>query len=185
MKTFTKTFLIACLLLGSLQSKAQHREVGIQSTSLIGWYGAAFDVRPSLKWGKSFEKVYRVRFDRTYLNASNYQDQFYMSFSTGFYFGRETRRAVNDKFYFVTAPEIGTYYSTSTNYQSISPSFRYNFGALYRVNENFVVSLEVPLSIGMAFYQNQGEWQNNSMNMSLMGESPIITASYTFKKVKK
>lgn len=186
MKSLTKVLFVACLSLGTFQSKAQHREIGLQSTAIMGaFYGPALDLRPSFKWGKSFDKVYRVRFDRTFLNASMYQDKFYMSFSTGFYFGRETRREIGNKFYLITAPEIGTYYATSTNYQSVTPALRYNFGALYRVNDNFIVSVEAPLSLGFSFYQNQGVWQNNSMNMSLLGESPLITASYTFKKKTK
>jgi len=185
MKTLTKLALITCLVFGTLSAKAQYREMGLQSTSLMGvMYGPVFDLRPTLKWGKDFNKVYRFRLDRTYLNASSYQDQFYLNFSTGFFFGREKRRPVNDKFFIITAPEIGTYYATSTNYQNISPSLRYNFGALYRVNEHIVVSVEAPLSLGLNFYQSQGDWQNASMNMSLLGESPLLTLAYTFNKNK-
>ena len=41
------------------------------------------------------------------MNLSSYNGNTYFSMNTGFYFGQQWRRAIDDKFYFIHGPEVG------------------------------------------------------------------------------
>lgn len=179
----SRLFITALLLCSTMAMKAQHREIGVISSATLGsWYGPIYDVRPVFKWGKSFESVNRLRLDRTYMNFANYQGQNYFNFTTGLYLGHEWRKPINNKLYFVHGPEIGGNYSTSTSYQSISPSLRYQFGAIYRINDRFTVALEAPMSLSLNMSQTQGSWNQSSLSAGMFSEANFLTLSYLFSK---
>ena len=186
MKYVLRLSLAFVFICTSMSIKAQHREIGAMSNAAMGfmYYGPMYDIRPVLKWGANFESVHRLRIDRTYLNFANYQGVGYVNLSTGIYLGHEWRKSINDKLFFVHGPEIGTFYSLGTNYLSISPSTRYLFGALYRINEQFVISIETPLNFALNFSKSQGVWNGNSMSLGMFTESNLLTLAYTIKPKK-
>ena len=178
-----RLFITALLLCFTLVGKAQHREIGAISSAAVGlWYGPVYDVRPVIKWGKSFEAVNKIRLDRSYLNFSNYQGQTYFNFSTGIFYGREWRKPINNKLFFTHGPELGSYYSTSTNYQSVSPSLRYQFGAIYKINDRFTVAIEAPINVTLNMSQVQGSWNQSSLSAGMFSEANFLTLSYLFSK---
>ena len=185
MKYVLRLSLICVFICSSVSMRAQHREIGAMTNSAMGiMYGPMFDIRPILKWGQDFKSVRRLRIDRTYMNFNNYQGVGYMNLSTGIYLGHEWRKSINDKFSFVHGPEIGTFYSLGIDYLSISPSTRYLFGALYRINEQFIISIETPLNFAINFSKFQGVWNGNSMSVGMFTESNLLTLSYIIKPKK-
>jgi len=185
MKYVSSLSLICAFICSSFAVNAQHREIGAMSNAAMGiMYGPMYDIRPVFKWGANFESVHKLRVDRTYLSFANYQGGNYVNLSTGVYLGHEWRKSINDKFFFVHGPEIGTYYSLGTNYLSISPSTRYLVGALYRINEQFVISIEAPLNFALNFSKYNGVWNGNSMSVGMFTESNLLTLSYIIKPKK-
>lgn len=172
--------LLFCTLFGNLH--AQYREAGLITTASMGiMYGPVLDARPVLKWGKSIAHVNTFRIERTYMNYSRYQENNYFSFSTGIFFGQEWRKPINDKFHFLHGPELGSYYSTSINYTNIAPSLRYQFGALFQVNERFNITLSTPMSFTTSFGKSDGQWNQSAFNLGLFNENNLLTLTYVFK----
>ena len=169
-------------LLSFSNLQAQYREVGLVTSASMGiMYGPVLDARPVYKWGKSISRVSTIRAERTYMNYSRYQDNNYLSVSSGFFAGREWRKPITDRLYFLHGPEIGMYYSSSINYTNIAPSLRYQFGALYQVNERFNIALSTPMSFTTSFGKSDGAWNQSALNIGLFNENNLLTLTYVFK----
>lgn len=183
MKTLTKSLIIGLIFLGTFNASAQHGEVGFNANvSLNGFmYGPMFDARPIIKFGKSFNSVYRLRLDRTTVNYYTNSQGNYLNLNTGLYFGHEWRKKFNEKLYIVNAPEIGGRYNGGTNYSSQFAGLYYNFGVLYRVNDKFNISLEAPIGLeyNWSTYGNGETAQALYFNMFNSGN--LMTLSYSFK----
>ena len=172
--------LLFTLTINNIQ--AQYREVGLVTSASMGiMYGPVLDARPIYKWGKSIARVSTIRAERTYMNYSRYQDNNYLSVSSGFFAGREWRKPITDRLYFLHGPEIGMYYSSSINYTNIAPSLRYQFGALYQVNERFNIALSTPMSFTTSFGKSDGVWNQSALNIGLFNENNLLTLTYVFK----
>jgi hypothetical protein len=172
--------LLFCTLFSNLQ--AQYREIGLVTSASMGiMYGPVLDARPIYKWGKSISRVSLIRAERTYMNYSKYQDNNYFSVSTGIFTGQEWRKPIAERLYFLHGPEIGTYYSTSINYTNIAPSLRYQFGALFQVNERFNITLSTPMSFTTSFGKSDGQWNQSAFNIGLFNENNLLTLTYVFK----
>ena len=182
MKVLKQWSLGVLFLLSFSNLQAQYREVGLVTSASMGiMYGPVLDARPVYKWGKSIARVSTIRAERTYMNYSRYQDNNYLSVSSGFFAGQEWRKPMADRLYFVHGPEIGTYYSSSINYTNIAPSLRYQFGALYQVNERFNIALSTPMSFTTSFGKSDGQWNQSAFNIGLFNENNLLTLSYVFK----
>ena len=182
MKVLKQWSLGVLFLLSFSNLQAQYREVGLVTSASMGiMYGPVLDARPVYKWGKSIARVSTIRAERTYMNYSRYQDNNYLSVSSGFLAGQEWRKPMADRLYFVHGPEIGTYYSSSINYTNIAPSLRYQFGALYQVNERFNIALSTPMSFTTSFGKSDGQWNQSAFNIGLFNENNLLTLTYVFK----
>ncbi|MDG1918861.1 MAG: hypothetical protein P8I47_05590 [Schleiferiaceae bacterium] len=182
MKVLKQWSLGVLFLLSFSNLQAQYREVGLVTSASMGiMYGPVLDARPVYKWGKSIARVSTIRAERTYMNYSRYQDNNYLSVSSGFFAGQEWRKPMADRLYFVHGPEIGTYYSSSINYTNIAPSLRYQFGALYQVNERFNIALSTPMSFTTSFGKSDGQWNQSAFNIGLFNENNLLTLTYVFK----
>lgn len=183
MKTLTKTLLIGLLFLGTYTLSAQHRELGFNANvTMSGFmYGPMFDARPILKFGKSFNSLHRIRMDRTTVNYYTNSQGSYLNVNTGIYLGHEWRKPITDKIYFVNAPEIGGRYFGGTNYSSQFAGLYYNLGVLYRLNERFNISLEMPINFEYNWaHYNNGE-STQSMYFNMFNSGNLMTLSYSFK----
>ena len=182
MKVLKQWSLGVLFLLSFSNLQAQYREVGLVTSASMGiMYGPVLDARPVYKWGKSIARVSTIRAERTYMNYSRYQDNNYLSVSSGFFAGREWRKPITDRLYFLHGPEIGMYYSSSINYTNIAPSLRYQFGALYQVNERFNIALSTPMSFTTSFGKSDGQWNQSAFNIGLFNENNLLTLTYVFK----
>ena len=182
MKVLKQWSLGVLFLLSFSNLQAQYREVGLVTSASMGiMYGPVLDARPVYKWGKSISRVSTIRAERTYMNYAQYQDNNYFSLSTGFFAGQEWRKPIADRLYFVHGPEIGTYYSSSVNYSNVAPSLRYQFGALFQINNRFNVALTAPMSLTTSFGKSDGQWNQSAFNMGLFNENNLLTLTYVFK----
>jgi len=182
MKVLKQWSFSVLFLLSFSNLHAQYREVGLVTSASMGiMYGPVLDARPIYKWGKSIARVSTIRAERTYMNYSRYQDNNYFSVSSGFFAGQEWRKSITDRLYFLHGPEIGMYYSSSINYTNIAPSLRYQFGALYQVNERFNIALSTPMSFTTSFGKSDGAWNQSAFNIGLFNENNLLTLTYVFK----
>lgn len=177
-----KKSLLLLFLALNCNLHAQGLEIGVSTTPSLGvGFGTFYDIRPMLCWGKSFNSKRRVRLDRTSMNLASYNGNTYFSMNTGLYFGQQWRKAVDDKFYFIHGPEVGTNYYQGSNYHSNTFSAHYRVGALFRVNDRFSITLESPISIQHSISVNGNDETSTSSALYVFNNSNLMSFTYTLK----
>ena len=186
MKSLNQWSLCLIFLMSFSNVQAQYRELGLVTSASMGiMYGPVLDASPIYKWGKSISRVQTLRIERTYINFYSYQDNNSFSIGTGLFTGQEWRKPITDRLYFLHGPEIGTYYYSSVDYSSISPSLRYQVGVFYQVNDHLNIALTAPLSITTTFGRSDGVWNQSGVNVGIFNENNLLILTYGFEKLDK
>lgn len=182
MKTFFNS-LILCLivLLPSQRLFGQYSELGISAKGSPGLIsGPVFNAKPLYKWGDSFDKVYTLRAERSYLHYSRFEGNEYGSFAIGGYYGKEWRTKLKGNLYFAQGPEAGGYFTTTGPYISFQPRIKYRLGLLYRLKSGLNISVSAPISTGISLERNENkEWNQTLFTLDVFNNMNIIGITYT------
>lgn len=182
MKNFLNSLILCSIVvIPSQRLFGQYSELGISAKGSSGLlYGPVFNAKPLFKWGDSFDKVYTIRAERSYLHYSRYEGNEYGSLAFGGYYGKEWRTKLKGNLYFTRGPEAGGHFTTTGPYISLQPRIKYRLGLLYRLKSGLNISVSTPMSTGISLERNENkEWNQTLFTIDVFNSMNIIGITYT------
>ena len=176
--------LISCLLMISSSNKGFGQEVK-QNHEIGLWTSNLSQFQVIYKKQKSENTFTRLRFASGKMSLID-ADPFKLSVDLGFAGGKEKRRPLSDKLYFVTGFDLACYLHSSINANhpsiSLTPGLGGILGCTYLANDKFLVGFEVIPSASFQFGYRNDDIYISDLELSFSTTSAGIFAAYRFSR---